>query len=235
MPDSMRPLFRPPLARLLLAACMVLAPLATAAEPAQPVAFEARYRLALDDWPDMTIDHRLSRQGGHWQSRMRAEISIASGRETGRFRVVDGGVESLLYTSRYRLMGFGERFRLEADQLTTLPDRQTALFSLARRAPTAECRGEAATPCTLRYRDHEGAEKALDYRVLGVASHATPAGSFPAVTLEAWSPDKPERRLTLIFHRDVPGLLLGMSYRLDGEQRSRLSLVRVSMEDDQPR
>ncbi|WP_136069275.1 hypothetical protein [Modicisalibacter radicis] len=235
MPDSIRARFCPPLAGLLLAACLLLAPLATAAGPAQPVAFEARYRLALDGWPDMTIDHSLSRQGEHWQSRMQASVSIASGRETGRFRMVDDGLEALLYTSRYRLMGFGERFRLDADQLARLPDRQTALFSLARRAPAAACRGKAATPCTLRYLDHEGEEGTLDYRVRGLGRHATPASTFPAVTVEAWSPDKPERRLTLIFHRNVPGLLLGMTYRRDGERRSRLSLVHVSSEDDQPR
>ncbi|MDW5377422.1 hypothetical protein R6258_10890 [Halomonas sp. HP20-15] len=238
MPDSKRHRHCPPIAPwqgLLIVVWMSLAPFATAAGLAKPVAFEARYRLTLDGWPDMTIDHRLSRQGEHWQSRMQAEISIASARETSRFRMVDDGVEALLYTSRYRLMGFGEQFRLDADQLARLPDRQTALFSLARRAPAAECRGKAATPCTIRYRDHQGEEKTLDYRVLELDRHATPAGRFPAVTLEAWSPDKPERRLTLIFHRDVPGLLLGMSYRRDGERRSHLSLARVSIADDQPR
>ncbi|MEA3251613.1 MAG: hypothetical protein U9Q35_08560 [Pseudomonadota bacterium] len=239
MPDSMRHRRCPPLAlwqALLSAAWLILAPLAATAGAAQPpVAFEARYRLTLDGWPDMTIAHRLSRQGDHWQSRMQAELSIASARETSRFRMVDGDAEALLYTSRYSLMGFGERFRLDADQLATLPDRQTALFSLARRAPAAECRGKAATPCTIGYLDHQGEQQTLDYRVLGLDSRATPAGRFPAVTVEAWSPDKPERRLTLTFHRDVPGLLLGMSYRRDGERRSRLSLARVSIADDQPR
>ena len=238
MSDAMRHRRCSPIAlwqALLSAAWLVLAPLAAAAEPTKPpVAFEARYRLTLDGWPDMTIAHRLTRQGDHWQSRMQAEVPIASGRETSRFRMVDGDAEALLYTSRYSLMGFGERFRLDADQLATLPDRQTALFSLARRAPAAECRGKAATPCTIGYLDHQGEQQALDYRVLSLDSRATPAGRFPAVTVEAWSPDKPERRLTLTFHRDVPGLLLGMSYRRDGERRSRLSLARVSI-TDQPR
>ncbi len=234
----------PDLRRLLLALLLCL-PLATAAAeapaapgPAQRLAaqtdeaiaprpFAARYRLEVKGWPGADVAHRLTREGDHWQSLMETGIRIAHGSERSRFRVEQNGVRALHYASGYTLLGVGDTYRLEADALTTLPDRQTALFALSRRALGGDC--AAGETCRIRYLDHKGREEVLDFRILGPESLSLPAGTFEALTVEANEPDEPDRRLVFRFHPTLPGLLLAVDYHRDGERRSRLSLSELSL------
>jgi len=212
---------------------LALISLSALASPADPVPFRATYHLSVEGWPDAQIDHRLSRHGELWQSEMQATISIAEGEERSRFRVDSKGIDARAYVSGYSLLGFGERYRLTEDDLAALPDRQTALFALSRRAPDARCtqtedENETA-PCTLRYLDYEGEQKTLRYRVVMHGETRLPIGTFPSVTVDSWDPEKPDRRLVFTFHRDIPGLLLGVEYRRDGERRSRLTLTQLTL------
>ncbi|WP_163558731.1 hypothetical protein [Halomonas sp. NO4] len=222
MPHSALP--RHAQAALLLAA--LLAPALAFAGP-EPTPFTARYQLELSGWPDATIDHRLVREGHHWLSEMRAAIALARGEERSRFRVAAEAVEPLHYASSYSLLGMGERYQLAPDALRQRLDRQTALFALSRRALAGEC----TTPCRLDYQDHEGEKETLEFRVLARERLSVPAGDFPSVTVEARDPAKPDRRLVLRFHAELPGLLLDAAYHRDGERRSRLALTAL----EQPR
>ncbi|WP_280547948.1 MULTISPECIES: hypothetical protein [unclassified Halomonas] len=197
---------------LLLAAGSALA--------AQPRPFDARYRLEVAGWPSTTVEHRLSRDGTHWQSDMRAAIAVARGHERSRF-IASADLRALHYTSGYRLLGIGKDYELDAETLARLPDRQTALFSLSRRAVADDC----ASPCRLRYLDHRGREERINYRRLDRRMLELPAGRFEAVRVEVTEPDAPDRRMVFSFHPGVPGLLLAMEYHRDGKRKSRLTLT----------
>lgn len=195
-------------------------------EAAEPRPFDARYRLEVAGWPSATVAHRLSRNGIHWQSEMRAAISLARGRESSLF-IADEAIRSIHYASGYSLMGIGKEYELDQETLARLPDRQAALFELSRRAVTDTC----DAPCRLTYLDHRGREKQVDYRQLDRRALELPAGRFEAIRLEVTEPDSPERRLVFSFHPEVPGLLLAMEYHRDGERRSRLTLTDLTLGD----
>lgn len=194
------------------------------AQAAEPRPFDARYHLEVDGWPNATIEHRLSRDGSQWLSDMRADISLARGRERSRF-LAGEAVRSLHYASGYSLLGVGKRYALDHEALARLPDRQAALFELSRRAAAQEC----AVSCRLRYLDHRGRETLVEYRLLPPAALSLPAGDFEAVRVEVVEPDEPDRRLRFSFHPGVPGLLLAMEYHRDGERRSRLALTALDL------
>ncbi|WFF40490.1 hypothetical protein EVC62_02655 [Salinicola endophyticus] len=224
----------PYLTSMLLSLALLLLSATTALAQSAPTPFVAHYRLAISGWPDATITHRLSQHGSVWESTMQASLKIAHGEERGRFAVEGDDVQAIDYTSGYSLLGIGDDYHLNADQLKRLPDRQTALFELARTAPEARCRSDQVSPCQLTYQDHKGRDKTLYYRVTGEGEVTTPAGKFPGVSVDTWDadPDKRGRHLFLTFDRDVPGLLLASRYVRDGEQRSQLSLLDVSFPRD---
>ncbi|PMR68968.1 hypothetical protein [Halomonas heilongjiangensis] len=195
---------------------------------AVPRPFTANYRLEVRGWPNATIEHRLTREDDHWQSRMSAAIAVAKGRERSRFIVEPQGVRSVHYASGYSLLGLGGDYRLTGEALAERPDRQAALFELSRRALTGDCQDAA---CRLDYQDHRGREERLDYRVLDRETIALPAGEFEAVRVEAIDPEKPERRLLFSFHPEFPGLLLAVEYHRDGQRQSRLSLTELARPD----
>lgn len=206
---------------LLLAAGSALA--------AEPRPFDARYRLEVAGWPSTTIEHRLSRDGTLWQSDMRAAIAVARGHERSRF-IAGEAIRSLHYASGYSLLGIGKDYELDRQALARLPDRQTALFDLSRRAVADDC----DTPCRLRYLDHRGREERVEYRRLDRRTLELPAGRFETVRVEVTEPDSPERRMVFSFHPDVPGLLLAVEYHRDGERRSRLALTGLTLAGAQP-
>ncbi|MCE8018023.1 hypothetical protein HOP62_18255 [Halomonas sp. MCCC 1A17488] len=189
--------------------------------------FSASYRLEVKGWPNATIEHRLTRETGHWQSRMQAAIAVARGSERSRFIVTPEGVRSVNYASGYSLLGVGGDYRLGGSELARLPDRQAALVELSRRALNGGCENEA---CRLVYLDHRGREERLDYRLLGVETLALPAGEFEAVKVEVSDPETPERTMLFHFHPQYPGLLLAVDYHRHGERRSRLTLTSLSPE-----
>ncbi|MFY0992048.1 hypothetical protein [Halomonas sp. C05BenzN] len=219
---------RPDLAILLLT-LLLLMPGITRAEwmPARP--FEASYRLEIRGWPDAMIAHRLSRESGHWQSRMQAAIAVARGSERSRFIISPEGVRSVNYASGYSLLGIGGDYRLGSDELAERPDRQAALFELSRRALNGDC--QPPSRCRLTYLDHRGRREQLDYRILDREPLEVPAGEFEAVRVEAIDPDAPGRRLLFSFHPEVPGLLLAVEYHRDGQRKSRLSLTELALRD----
>lgn len=230
------PRYRPATWRIsaLLALLMMalLAPDSVRADPLEtpprPRPFVADYALEISGWPDARVSHRLSRHGDWWESEMRAAIRLASGHERSRFRLGDEGPSASAYSSGYRLLGIGGTYRLGHDELRELPDRQAALFELSRRAANGDCR--AAPPCRIRFVDHKGREERLDYRPLAPVARRLPDGeSIQAPRLEAWEPDKPERRLVFAFHPELPGLLLGVEYRRDGEPTNRLTLQALTL------
>ncbi|MDR9438895.1 MAG: hypothetical protein RI841_05275 [Halomonas sp.] len=204
---------------LLLAAGSALA--------AQPRPFDARYHVQVDGWPSTTVEHRLSRDGTYWQSDMRATVAVARGHERSRF-IADETIRALHYASGYRLLGIGKNYELEGEALARLPDRQSALFDLSRRAVADDC--EAT--CRLRYLDHRGREERVDYRRLDRGILDLPAGRFEAVRVEVTEPDDPDRRMVFSFHPGVPGLLLAMEYHRNGEQRSHLTLTHLTLASD---
>lgn len=191
---------------------------------AEPRPFEASYRLEVAGWPSTTVEHRLSHDGTHWQSDMRAAISVARGHERSRF-IAGEAIRSLHYASGYSLLGIGKEYELDREALARLPDRQTALFELSRRAVSDDC----DTPCRLRYLDHRGREERVDYRRLDQRTLELPAGRFDALRVEVTEPDDPDRRMVFSFHPGVPGLLLAMEYHRDGERRSRLALTDLTL------
>jgi hypothetical protein len=185
-----------------------------------PHPFDAHYHLEVSGWPDVDIHHRLTQETGHWQSEMRASLPGANGHEWGRFRLDDGRVHSLHYAAGYSLLGIRRSYSLEDADLAPLPDRQSALVALARRA-TEDDQGR------LHYRDHRGREERLDYRVLERQPMTLPAGRFEAVRVALTEPDDDDRRLVIAFDAQRPGLLLGLDYYRDGERKSRLTLTRL--------
>ncbi|GHE21585.1 hypothetical protein [Halomonas urumqiensis] len=219
----------PCLASWFISLAMLLAlatPSAAETTPATP--FSARYQLEVSGWPNTTVGHRLTRESGHWQSHMEASLAVAQGSERSRFIIEDGNVTAINYASGYSLMGIGNDYRLTPEELTHLPDRQTALFELSRRAIAGQdC--TTGKGCRLDYLDHRGRPERIDYRLLEPVPLSLPAGEFEAVTVEVTEPDEPERRLVFHFHSELPGLLLGMEYHRDGERRSRLALSALSL------
>ncbi|MDI5891017.1 hypothetical protein [Halomonas rhizosphaerae] len=205
-------------------AALILLLAAGSALAAEPRPFDARYRLEVAGWPSTTVAHRLSHDGTHWQSDMRAALSVARGHERSRF-IAGEAIRSLHYDSGYSLLGIGKDYELDREALAGLPDRQTALFDLSRRAVADDC----DTPCRLRYLDHRGREERVDYRHLDRRMLELPAGRFEAVRVEVTEPDAPGRRMVFSFHPDVPGLLLAMEYHRDGERRSRLALTDLTL------
>lgn len=213
---------------LLLLACLILPGLSHA----NPTPFQADYALRIDGWPDASIQHTLSRHGSTWESEMQTAIAIAQGNERSRFRLQDGTVEPLQFVSGYRLLGLGKRYSLSAGDLRTLPDRQTALFELSRQVRTARCSHPQVSPCTIRYLDHKGDEETLNYRVVAHPDVTLPIGTLPGIRIDAWDPEKRDRHLILTFHADIPGLLLDMEYRREGEIASQLTLTRLTLTAD---
>ncbi|MGR2739469.1 hypothetical protein ACUY1T_13555 [Billgrantia sp. Q4P2] len=189
--------------------------------------FSASYRLEVKGWPNATIEHRLTRESGHWQSRMQAAIAVARGNERSRFIVTPDGVRSVNYASGYSLLGVGSSYRLAGNELAGLPDRQAALIELSRRALNGGCGNDA---CRLVYQDHRGREETLDYRLLGAEVLSLPAGEFEAVKVEVNDPETPERKMLFHFHPQYPGLLLAVDYHRDGERTTRLTLTSLSSE-----
>lgn len=198
----------------------------SAATSAVPRPFAARYRLEVKGWPPAYVDHRLSRDGDYWESLMKTDIRVARGSERGRFMLQNGTAQALYYASGYSLLGFGDNYQLGAEPLETLPDRQTALFSFSRRILEGGC---AVDACVIRYLDHKGREEQLKGRIQGRAQITLPAGTFEAITVDAWESDKPNRRLLFRFHPEVPGLLLAVDYHRDGERRSYLVLSELTV------
>lgn len=226
MPHSLRT----SLSGILLILALMLATGVQARDSVAPHPFHARYRLEISGWPNARVDHRLSRQGAHWQSDMRAAVAAARGNERSRFRIGDEGIRASAYSSGYSLLGVGGNYRLGHDELTPLPDRQAALFELSRRAVQASCDDDQSAPCELRYVDHKGREETLHYRVIERGELTLPAGDFDAVTIESWDPEHPERRLVFSFHPELPGLLLAVDYHRDGKRKSRLTLTELNLD-----
>lgn len=222
MTPSSRALARLTLSVLLLAWLPAKAVAAAPQPDAQLQPFSASYRLEVRGWPNATIEHDLTRESGHWQSRMQAAIAVARGNERSRFIVTPEGVHSVNYASGYSLFGVGGNYRLGSSELAELPDRQAALIELSRRALNGGCENET---CRLVYQDHRGREEILDYRLLGTDVLQLPAGEFQALKVEVSEPDTPERRMVFHFHPEYPGLLLAVDYQRDGERRSRLTLT----------
>lgn len=214
----------PSLPRRCTALLLLLLLAAGSALAVEPRPFDARYRLEVKGWPNATIEHRLSHDGTEWLSEMSADIAVARGSERSRF-LAGRAIRSLHYASGYTLMGFGKEYELDREALDGLPDRQAALFELSRRASVADC----AVPCRLRYLDHRGREKEIEYRVLTRTDLSLPAGEFAAVRVEVTEPDEPDRRMIFSFHPELPGLLLAMEYQRDGERRSRLALTELAL------
>lgn len=187
--------------------------------------FDARYRLEVSGWPSTNVEHRLSRDGASWHSKMSAAIAMARGEESSRFLIEENGVRSLQYISGYSLLGLGGDYRLTSDDLATLPDRQATIFDLSRRVLDDGCQ-EA---CAIHYQDHRGREEYMEYRVLGPESLSLPVGEFETLAVEVTEPGKPERRMVFRFHPEVPGLILVLDYHRDGERKSRLSLTQLSL------
>ncbi|GAB2802677.1 hypothetical protein GCM10027040_33460 [Halomonas shantousis] len=215
-----------PFMRVLLAAAL-LAALPVQAAP--PTPFTATYHLAIAGWPDADVTHRLSREGDLWQSDMRTSVRIASGEESSRFRLADGQPVPVSFTSGYSLLGYGKQYRLSQKDMAALPDRQTALFQLSRQASRATCRQAQNTPCEIAYLDHKGRRESLHYRVTALGESVTPAGTYPSVTLDAWDPEEPDRRLSFTFHSEVPGLLLAVEYYRDGQRKSHMTLASLTL------
>ncbi|WP_431025595.1 hypothetical protein [Halomonas sp. H5] len=208
---------------LALLVMVLLSPTPARANAPQPHPFVADYQLQVSGWPDARVSHRLSRHGDWWESEMRAAIRLASGHERSRFRLDGDALAASAYSSGYRLLGIGGSYRLGHDDLRELPDRQTALIELSRRAANGHC--QANPPCTIRFVDHKGREERLDYRPLAPVAQRLPSGeTVQATRLEAWNPDKPERRFFFAFHPRLPGLLLDVEYHRDGERQSHLRL-----------
>jgi len=199
---------------------------------AAPTPFTAHYRLDISGWPNATIAHRLSHQGDTWESDMKASIKVASGEERGRFRLDGDSVQALDYTSAYSLLGIGDDYHLDQEQLSELPDRQTALFELSRKAPSARCANPQVSPCELKYQDHKERDETLYYRIIDRSDIETPAGTFPGVTVDTWDPEKRDRHLYFTFHREIPGLLLKTRYVRDGEERSHLTLIDLKLTEN---
>ena len=213
---------------LLLLACLLpsstLATGTVTERSLQP--FSASYHLEVSGWPNATIEHRLTRESGHWQSRMQASIAVARGNERSRFIVTPEGVRAVNYASGYSFLGIGGNYRLGSSELASLPDRQAALVELSRRTQNGGCENAA---CRLVYLDHRGREEILDYRISGPAQLTLPTGEFEALKVVANEPDTPERQLLFYFHPDIPALLLRVDYHRDGEQKSRLTLTSLTL------
>lgn len=228
MPKS---IFRSCCAALMLTASL----LGSVSALAAPTPFTAHYRLDISGWPDATITHQLSRvsddshPGDVWQSAMSASLKVASGEERGRFQLDGDRVQALDYASAYSLVGIGDEYHLDRSQLQSLPDRQTALFELSQKAPTARCANAQVSPCELDYQNHKGKTETLYYRVTEHGDVQTPAGTFPGVTMDTWDPEKRDRHLYFTFHREIPGLLLKMRYVKEDEERSHLTLTDLAL------
>ncbi|WP_445158287.1 hypothetical protein [Halomonas sp. E14] len=220
--------------RLALLALAVLAPAlglgAAQADDATLTPFSASYRLEVKGWPNASIDHRLSRESGHWQSRMEAAIAVARGNEQSRFIVTPKGVRSVNYASGYSLLGVRGSYRLGSDELGERLDRQAALVELSRRAANGGCQAT----CRFVYQDHRGREESVDYRIVERAPLTLPAGRFDAVKVEVVDPETPDRQLLFHFHPEMPGLLLAAEYHREGERRSRLTLRALETEAPDP-
>ncbi|WP_438764209.1 hypothetical protein [Kushneria sp. TE3] len=212
-----------PRAFLVMTALLLSAPIQ--AQEIQP--FEARYHLTMDGWPNADMTHQLERDDNGWRTTMHASIKIATGYEYSRFRWHDDiGAAPWSFYSRYRLFGFGDTYRLDEQQLSRLPDRQAALFTLSRQAFDApSCRGRRADPCTFEYIDHKERERDMAWRVIDDPEMPVPQGRWQTRHVEAWDTDKPDRRMHFYFTSRYPGLLVQTDYFRDGKLSARLQLT----------
>ena len=211
---------RPRIAGLIGSCLLSLLALASTAYAGAPQAFDARYHLAVDGWPDADIEHRVSREGGHWLSEMHANVAVAGGNESSRF-IEDGDqLRALSYRSNYRMLGVGKDYRLGQQQLAQVPDRQTALIDLARQAQESHCRSD----CSVRFIDYKGREETMDWRSIDNVPVAVNGQTVEAPTIKLQNPDKQDRYMVISFHPEIPGLILRLDYFKHDEQVSRMSL-----------
>lgn len=213
------------IARLAITCLLSLLALTGTAYASSPQAFDARYHLAVDGWPDATIKHRVSREGGHWLSEMHSSVAIAGGNESARF-IEDGDqLRALSYRSNYSMLGVGKSYQLNRDQLAQKPDRQTALISLSLQVQEDRCEND----CTVRFVDYKGRDEILDWRRVDDISVQVDGQMVQAPTIELQDPEKTDRHMVMSFHPEIPGLLLRLDFYKHGEQVSQLSLSRLQL------
>ncbi|MGP8289547.1 hypothetical protein ACT3OH_04695 [Vreelandella zhanjiangensis] len=188
--------------------------------------FEAQYRLETRGWPSATINHKLSQEGLHWLSDMSFSVTIARGQEYSRFSVSDDSIRSLLYSSSYSLIGVGDSYQLNEDDIPSI-DRQAALVDLSRRAGHENCTQSA--PCDIEFVDHRGRDEHFQYySVPGLQTVSVPAGEFEAQQVILNDIEKPDRLLEINFHPDRPGLILSAEYRKEGRRQTRIRLTQFN-------
>ncbi|SPJ33849.1 hypothetical protein [Kushneria phyllosphaerae] len=211
--------------RLILVLTALMVSTSLQAGEIQP--FKAHYHLVIDGWPNADMTHQLERDKEGWRTTMHASVKIATGYEYSRFRLRnDTDVAPWSFYSRYRLFGFGDTYRLDDQQLASLPDRQAALFALSRQAFNApSCRGRQTTPCTFAYLDHKARQRDMAWRVIDDPEMSVPQGHWQTRHVEAWDEDKPDRRMHFYFTSRYPGLLVQTDYFRDGKLSARLQLT----------
>ncbi|MCX2522676.1 hypothetical protein [Larsenimonas rhizosphaerae] len=189
--------------------------------------FEATYHLSVKGWPDATVSHTLKAHGDDWQSHMKARISIATGEETGRF-VAGAPLEAIAYRGGYHLLGISHDYRLDRQDLATLPDRQTALVQLGLSLDAARCRTNDQPPCRFDYMNEKGKARHYLYRVTSAAPVTTPAGSLAARHIHAWREGHSDSVINAALSTDTPGLILSLDYLKDDTVKARLRLTHLT-------
>ncbi|MGK0546586.1 hypothetical protein ACSEE7_13890 [Halomonas cupida] len=195
------------------------------AQAATLSAFDARYHLSVDGWPDATVHHRLQPEGEHWLSDMRARVAVAEGQESARFLSQGAQLQAIGYASGYKLLGIGKRYQLNAPQLRQTPDRQTALIQLSRQVQQHGC----SPSCELRYLDHKGEQERLIATPMASRRMEVQGRSIDAPRVRLADPDKDDRHMVVTFHPELAGLLLGVTYTKRGEQVSELALTSLTL------
>ncbi|WP_051234312.1 hypothetical protein [Halomonas halocynthiae] len=215
--------------RFMAQACAVLwclsASISMAADtpPTQlPQGFTANYHLSVSGWPDADISHRLTQVSSDgWRASMKAKIAIARGEETGHFHINGNTLHSYDYASNYHLLGISRDYTLDSNELGQIPDRQSAIVGLALNAASNTCQ----QACPVHYRDHRGRNKTMFYHRLPDTHMAIAGITTQALRLELSDPDKPDKRILMALHPELPGLLLEMEYFNEGKRKGQLSLT----------
>lgn len=206
----------------LIGGCLIsLSLLANSAHATTLQAFDAIYHLEIDGWPDTNIEHRVSRVGEHWRSEMSARIAIARGNESSRFIEDDDRLSALGYSGSYRMLGRSKDYRFDAEQLTPLTDRQTALIELSRQAQERSCLSD----CSISFIDHKGREKTAAWQLIDPVTVVIGDQAIQAPTISLQPMEKPGRNVVISFHPEIPGLILNLGYFKQGQQVNRLSLL----------